>query len=106
MRNTRFCSENVRFVWNPTKLYAVHSAFSARSWTAAQGRFPVRGSMRPTGFIAPNLMASCPVRATSSAGWHAWKSSRLSKSLRTTRSALTSASMKTSNSSLVKGAFR
>ena len=43
MRNTRFCSENVRFVWNPTKLYAVHSAFSARSWTAAQGRFPVRG---------------------------------------------------------------
>lgn len=40
-----------------------------------QGRRPVRGSVRPTGFMAPKRIASLPVRATSSAGWQAWNRS-------------------------------
>jgi hypothetical protein len=49
MRNTRCCSPNFRFVWNPTRLYAVRSAFSARSCSAAQGLRPVRGVGQPHG---------------------------------------------------------
>ena len=54
MRNTRFWSGHFMRVWKPTRLYAVGGSFSARSCTTACGRLPVRGSVRPTGFMQPN----------------------------------------------------
>ena len=81
-------------------------ASSARSCSAAHGRRPVRGSVRPTGFSVPKRGASCPLRAISSMGWHAWNRSCVSKSRWITRSAPTSASTNASYSSRVNGAFR
>ena len=43
MRNTLFCSPQVRLVWKPTRLYAVLSAFSALSWTAPRATGPSWG---------------------------------------------------------------
>ena len=68
MRNTRFCSPHFRFVWKPTMLYSVRSLFSARSWTFAQGRWPVLGFTRPTGRSGPNRMVSAPRAAMISMG--------------------------------------
>ena len=106
MRNTRFCSPQVRFVWKPTRLYALRSAFSGRSWTTAHGRLPVLGSMSPTGFMAPKRTESMPVRATSSTGWQAQNRSFCSKSRATTRSAPSSSVMNASYSALSMGQFR
>ena len=50
---TRFCSPHFKLVWKPTILYSVRAVFSARSCTLAQGRWPVRGSRRPTGRSGP-----------------------------------------------------
>ena len=68
MEKTRFCSGHFKFVWNPTRLYMVPSFVSFRSWRAAQGLCPVRGSVRPTGFMGPNRMVSCPRFAMTSMG--------------------------------------
>ena len=68
MENTRLCSGNLRFVWKPTKLYRVFSRFSCRSCTTAQGRWPVLGSLRPTGFSGPNRKVSAPRWAITSTG--------------------------------------
>ena len=68
--NTRFCSPNFKLVWKPTRLKRVPSRFSFRSCTTAQGRWPVRGSFSPTGFMGPKRMASCPREASTSMGMH------------------------------------
>ena len=80
--------------------------FSARSCTTAQGLLPVAGSVMPTGLSAPKRSASWPVRATSSTGWQAWKSSRRSKSRKMAFWAPTSSVMKASYSSLFMGQLR
>ena len=108
MPNTRFCSPNFKLVWNPTKLYRVRSLFSVRSCKTAQGRCPVRGSRRPTGFMGPKRMASCPREASTSMGIQPSYTlgSRASKLWTGARWAFTSSSTKRSYSSLFMGQLR
>ena len=61
MPNTRFCSPNFRFVWNPTRLYSVpFRGFRGAAAPRPTACRPVAGSRRPTGFIGPYRMVSMP----------------------------------------------
>ena len=92
---TRFCSGNIRCVWNPTMLYIVPSLFSRLNCTVANASSPVVGKGSPTGFIGPKRNVSYPRLAITSTGMQpsktvsSWLS--LSNSLSTAPSALTSA---------------
>ena len=104
---TTFCCSPMRIrVWKPTRFHIRPAASSRRSWTTAHGRFPVRGSRRPTGFIGPCRSVSRPRRAISSTGMHPSKYGTSSKAWAVNWSAAMSASMNASYSSRDIGQLR
>ena len=103
--NTLFCSPYFKFVWKPTILNKFPSLLSCLNWITAYGLFPVRKSVKPTGFSGPNLNVSIPLFAITSIGIQPSNISRFSNSCNSTTSALTNSSQNFSYSSLFIGRF-
>ena len=103
MENTRFCSPNFRWVWQPTRLYSVPFALSRRSCRTAYGSLPIFGSGRPMGLRMPKRSVSKPRRALTSMGIQPSNTLESSKPCTGASSAVVSAFQNASYSSRENG---